>query len=179
MRTFPADSYQASDCLLVPVPAALVPMLAGCWRQLEQRGAWLTDADYEQAYNAIAAVQACMTAICAKDLIESNRQLYRLLDSAFFGRQYSAAGTGDDITITPDIPPAPAGAPALPGLLARSERLEQLLDNALNGTFYDAYPSNQSIRVDLRAILEQLQAGQQDNLDPEILAQLVQIAALI
>jgi len=65
-------------------------------------------------------------------------------------------------------------------LIASQERIFQVLDNGINGTRYDDFQSGTSMRVELVRIRELLEAQQsQESLDPEILAQLIQIAALL
>jgi len=155
---FPAT--YGEDCILVPIDAALVPMVAGALIHFQQRGYWKTDADYEQGYNAFAELQADMSGRCIADLIESNNRIYRLLDTSLNGETYTSAPNPADPTrplVTPDIPAAPAsGEPTdLPSaaLRSRMERLINLVDNLTTG----ATPSldlsdDQGLRDTIRAL---------------------------
>lgn len=70
---FPAT--YGEDCVLVPIDAALVPLVAGALLLFQQRGYWKTDADYEQGYNAFAELQADMSGRCIDKLIVEIRAL--------------------------------------------------------------------------------------------------------
>lgn len=178
--SFPSG-YNESKCFLVPIRAALVPFVAGVLRQLEAREAWETETDYEQGYNAIAELEACMVRTCVDELLDSNDRLYRLLDSALYGRQYQIdydPGDPNIFAINPHIPDVPYSTITLPGLLARAERIEHVLDNALNGTFYPEYPSNTAMRNQLARIIELLEQGGGE-LDDDMLEQLKLIVAAL
>lgn len=177
--TFPIGWYNTC-CYLVPIRAALVPFVAGALRQLESREAWQTETDYEAAYNALAEFEACMTRLCVDDLIESQRQIYRLLDVALFGRGYVAdVGPDGETIITPEIPATPNTGAQLPGLIERAAKLERLMDNAINGTFYQDYESNTSMRVEIVRIREILEQQGTGALDDDMLGQLQIIAGLL
>ena len=171
------DDYDTSRCYLVAINAALVPLVAGALELFQQRYAWQTDEDYERGYNAFAALRACMMRTCIDDLIESNDRLYRMLDTAIFGRQYSVIST-DPLEVSPAIAPThdlviEDNASAL----GRMETLQQLLDNALNGT-----ETPQFDRADgVRDLLEQIRDSLATNgeLDDDMLAKLIEIAALL
>lgn len=170
--------YRESECYLVPIRAALIPFVAGALRQFEAREAWATEADYEQAYNAFAEVEAAMMQTCASELIESNRQIYRLLDTIFNKRSYTLVSS-DPLVISPAIPAVPQETDDELGIVKRLLDTRNLLDNAINGTRYPNYDSGTSMRVDLariRELIEQEQAGENRE---EVLAALQQIALLL
>ena len=174
---FPAG-YQTRGCYLVPIDAALLPYVAGLLRYYEQRAAWASEQDYEQGYNAFAELEACMTKLCAEELIESNRQIYRLLDSIYNGTQYTLADD-DPLTIYPVIPPVPnTDDPIMPGMRAVMGRVFRVLDNGINGTLYNDFQSSTAIRNQLATIIELLQA--QENADnTEVIEQLQIIAGAL
>lgn len=137
--TFP-DAY-GQNCYLVPIDAALVPLVAGALKLFEQRSIWESEEDYQAGYNAFAELQVCMTGRCIADLVEAQERTYRLLDRALNGTAYVA--TPDPIdplmnppTITPAIPDVPPTTALSPGLLARFERHLRLLDNLSTGRNY-------------------------------------------
>ena len=180
--TFPDPETYGHCIYLVPIDAALVPLVSGALEKFQQRGVWASDSDYEQGYNAFAEVQEAMSGKCLQDLIESNNRLYRLLDTVLNGTVYSTippaqnpppAPPSDPTrpTISPVIPAAPsASSPAaLPAfaLRRRLERLINLTDNLANGQTYalDAALSegtlidNQGVRDALRATQGVINAG--------------------
>lgn len=169
--------WRESECYLVPIHAALIPFVAGALRTLEAREMWATDGDHEAAYNAIAELEATMLQTCASELIESNRQIYRLLNKALYGQEYIVADQ-DPLTIYPEIPLVPNSDPELPGIVPRFQKMERLLDNAINGIEYPEYQSSTSMRVELVRIREILEEGGGE-LHEEMLAELVKIAALL
>lgn len=158
MNTFPSD-YDSAPCVLAPINVRIVPYVAGALAKYEKPAAWATFDDYRAGYNAIAEVQACMTALCARDLVQAQERLYRLLDTALLGTAYSVTGTDPDTLepiISPPIPDVPATTAVLPGLVQRVARLEALLDNAYNGTLYLEYDQTPSLRQELENIRTQL-----------------------
>jgi hypothetical protein len=173
---FPAD-YDQRSCYLVPINAALIPIVAGMLRHFEHRGAWLSQDDYERGYNAIAELQACMMRLCVDQLIESNDRLYRMLATAIYGDSFDVVST-DPLDVQPAIAPTHNLAIAHDdSILGRIDSTQQLLINALNGTETPKFDRPIGIRDSLESILAQLQSG--ESLDPEILAQLQLIAGLV
>lgn len=166
-----------SPCYLVPIPAALIPLVAGALKHFEDRRSWNSDEEYERAYNAFAEVQANMLSLCVAQLIESNDRLYRLLNTALFGQAYTIE-TADPLLVLPAIAPARDLVIADPAsVLGRMERLQQLLENALNGTETAQYDRPEGVRDLLAQLLEAIQQG--DSLDVDMLAQLQAIAGLL
>lgn len=58
-RTWPAD-YDSECYVLLPVPVAAVPIVAGKIGELEQRSEWASEADWEQGYQFAACLEACL-----------------------------------------------------------------------------------------------------------------------
>ena len=173
---FPID-YDERSCYLVAINASLIPMVAGALRFYEKRGTWRTDADYESGYNAFAALQACFMKCCIDDLIESNDRLYRMLDTAIYGRLYNVVSS-EPLVIEPIIwPTHELAIEHDESILGRMELQKQLLENALNGTETPNYSRPDGVRDLLEAIKLALEA--EGNLDPEILAKLAEIALLV
>lgn len=109
---FPANYGQ--NAVLVPIDAALVPIVAGALLHFQQRYYWLSEEDFEQGYSAFAELQAAMSGIYIRDLITAVNQVYRLVDTSLNGTAYTAALDG---TVTPAIPAAPTSeVGAAPGL---------------------------------------------------------------
>jgi hypothetical protein len=173
---FPSD-YGERGCYVVAIDAALVPLVAGALRIFEQPWAWRTVEDYERGYNAFAELQACMAVTCLNKLIESNNQIYRLLDTNLTGKEYTEGL--DPITGEPIAEPPIPVVPELPiyPLLVRVARVEQLLDNAFNGLISDDWPNPVSIRDQLQAIQDALAADDADI--EQILNDLTAVLALL
>jgi len=175
--TFPAD-YAERPCYLVAINASLIPYVAGALRFFEKRGTWSTDADYEAGYNAFAELQVCMMRLCVDDLIESNDRLYRMLDTALYGREYTVVSTDPVLVVEPPI--AATHLLAIEqedSILGRMEDMRQLLQNALNGTDTPLYDRANGVRDLLEQLITALEAT--GDLDDDMLAKLAEIALLV
>jgi hypothetical protein len=171
-------SYGLDGCFLVPIDKALIGIVAGRLKELEEERTWGSWAEYELAYNAFAELHICMTKLCAEELIESNNRVYRLLDTALYGRVYTVQQSEPELIVSPALPPVPDATNAmLPGLLARSQRIERLLDNALNGAISAEYATPEGVREKLDRLIAAIQTA--DDLDPDMLAELIKIVALL
>lgn len=71
---YPTD-VEDSDCILLFVPAALVPIIGALFSQLEKRERWATNDDYEQGYRAFTELQDQLMNNCMKTLIDEIRAL--------------------------------------------------------------------------------------------------------
>jgi hypothetical protein len=83
-HVFPA-AYGA-DCVLVPIDAALVPLVGGAILHFQQRGYWKTETDYQQGYNAFAELQRELMGRCIETLqmeIRAMRGVDDLSDAIF------------------------------------------------------------------------------------------------
>src|SRR6185369_14188030 len=114
------------QCALVAVDLQLLPFLTGSMVRLQEREYWQSDDDWYRATEAISAFLECSMQACLGDLLAQNDRLYRLLDSGLNGTVYTASG--DPVVITPTIPDVPPELAALPGLIARIDHLEIMLD---------------------------------------------------
>ncbi len=63
------------DCILLPIDTALIPLVSGAILHFQKRGYWITESDYEAAYNAFAELQADMSGRCIDRLIVEIRAL--------------------------------------------------------------------------------------------------------
>ena len=182
MRVYEFPSgYDDAPCFLVAINAKILPMVAGALAPLENRRMWLTDQDYEQGYNAIVALEACMTALCLNQLLDSNDRLYRLLDSSLNGTVYTVTGDGtptDPYIYSPVIPIVPdETAHTYPGMRKHSEDIRNAITNIANGTAEPGYSDTRNIRQQLDDMIAAIQG--QGEYDEDMLAKLVQIAALL
>lgn len=137
---FPTGTNQS--CVLVPIDAALIPLVSGALKIYEQRATWSTDADYEAGYNAFAQLQADLVNNCLQNLVEGQERLYRLLDTALNGTAYSVttpATASSPAEISPAIPDVPPSSTTDAGSMrAQLARLLQLAENAATGQVYPA-----------------------------------------
>jgi hypothetical protein len=168
-----------------------VPFLRRFFEDLQEERRWETREDWYKAYQVLAEMEAELMSGCLQELIESNRQIYRLLSTVYLGTEYTVTPAETPLpalpadptrpTITPAIPDAPpATLPALlplRALLNRQLRLVDLVDNALNGTIIDSAPSLQpSVRDNLEAIRILLQTANTDDIAIEDILQIIALA---
>lgn len=157
--SFPTD-YGTRGCALVAVDLSLLPIIAGLIKPLEEERSWVP-ADYESAYRAISALEACMTALCVQDLVESNNRLYRLIDSSMFGTVYDA-GAEPPGTITPIIPDVPGLEFANPGLLGKVEYMSQALQSFVGGVDTPNFSGTPNVLTLLQGVIDALAADDTD-----------------
>lgn len=98
-----------------------------------------------------------MSGRCVEELIEATNRVYRLLDSALNGTEYSYSGAGtteDPYIVSPEIPPAPPAYDAAPepSLQFFIRELYRSTDNALHGIDHIGYPDVRVLRDQLDAI---------------------------
>jgi ABC-type transporter Mla subunit MlaD len=101
-------------------------------------------------------------AACLNDMLDIQRATYRMLDNALYGTVYTVESS-DPLIVSPDIPAVRQLSDANTGsLLDRSLDVNQLLQNALNGTITDRYADVPGIRAQLQSILDALTSGDTD-----------------
>jgi hypothetical protein len=71
--TFPTTYGQC--CYLIPIDAALIPLVSAALDKFQIRHVWASAADYEAGYNAFAELQADMSGRCIEQLIVEIRAL--------------------------------------------------------------------------------------------------------
>jgi hypothetical protein len=120
-----------------------------------------------------------MALLCGglKEITDRQDALYRMLDSAMFGRHYNVIGS-DPLVVEPDIWPTHELAIEDPdSLLGRAEDLRQLLQNGINGTSTPNYDRASGIRDLLELIKAALET--ESGVDSDMLAKLAEIALLV
>lgn len=153
MITFP-PAVEGEEVYLIAINASLVPVISGIFAKMCNRYVWESDEDHEQGYNAFTYLRGCMLSCPLSKLIESNNQLYRLIDRAYNGTEYSVV-TVDPLVIEPAIPVIPENEPVYPGVVW------QVGD----------------VRAKLVEVIAKLDEG--GELDADVLEQLVIIAGLV
>lgn len=175
-ETFPED-WRDQPCFIVTVPRPLVPYVGGLLKILEKRGFWSEDIDYERGYTATLELERCLMSTCVNDLLERQDALYRLLDTALFGTEYTIEST-DPLVVTPPIPAARLLAyDNQASLLGRADQSIQLVDNTLNGTETPLYAYTPSVKELLQGVIDAIAAEDTDL--EAMLAQLELIATLV
>lgn len=169
------------ECELVELDTAWIPfILSGLW-QKEQRYNWTTDNDAKKARQMLAKQGASILMGCSDKIVDSINQLYRLTDSIHNGAVYTVTGAGtveDPFIYSPPIPLVPQTQPgAEPGVKFSLEKALRLQDNLVNGTTYTDAPDARNVRQQLEDLILAVQG--QGQLDDDMLAKLVQIAALL
>jgi hypothetical protein len=175
------DDYDPQRCALIPVPIALVGFVWGALEPLQHRSRWQDDDNFQRGYAAIAALGACMMAGCLDELIESNRQIYRLLDATMNGAIYTVSGDGtaiDPYVYNPPIPLVPTNMAGIePSLKFNAEKTMRLVDNLTNATTYTDAPDARNLRDMLQDLIDK--AAGTGEFDADMLAELIQIAGLL
>lgn len=179
-HSFP-DNY-GEECIIIVIDKALVPLVGGALKPFEQSYSWVTDADYEQGYNAFAQLQASMANNCLEELIESNRQIYRLLDAGLNGQTYTTAPDPLDPTkeiALPAIPVAPAAFSSATALAAQSLRSLVPEERTRELAEIDRAEARRLLLVAIDAKLAQLLASETSDDLQEIIGQLAAILAIL
>lgn len=174
--TFPSD-WREQPCYIVAIPKPLVPYVGGMLKMLENRGFWVDDSTYQEAYAATVELESCLMATCLSDLMALQEAQYRLMNTALFGQVYEA--TGDPMApVTPSIAQfVDLTVLDQNSVMGRLDRITKLVDNAINGVDNDLYSVHPSVKELLQGIIDALGADDSDLGD--ILEQLEAIALLV
>jgi len=163
-------------CELAAFPVAVVPYALAALEHRIPKYIW-DSASYVRGVQLIRSLQMAILCGGMVDLIESNDRIYRMLDTALYGTDYSVIST-DPLVVEPAIEATHALTIEHPdSLLGRAEDLRQLLQNGLNGTATTLYDRELGIRDLLELIKAAVEAS--DTLDPDMLAKLAEIALLL
>lgn len=166
---------------LIELDTASIPYLLGSMWTREQRYHWITADDARDGRQMLAKQGAAMLLGAADRIIESVDRVYRLIDVVNNGAVYTYSGLGtlaSPYVYSPGLPVVPSAAPGdEPSVKFSLEKLLRLQDNLTNGTTYGDAPDDRNFRQQLDDIKAALESG--ESLDPEILAELVQILAAL
>ena len=154
-NTFPED-WRDQPCFLVSIPRPLVPFVGGLLKIGEQRGFWVSEADYTRGYTAITELEACLMTACLDVLFEKMDAQYRLINTALLGVAYTTV-TVDPLVVTPAIAPhVNLDIHDQDSLIGRIDRLTQLIDNRIAGTATDLYSDLPGIKQQLEDVIAAL-----------------------
>jgi hypothetical protein len=175
-NTFPED-WRDQPCFLNAIPLPLVPYVAGLAKMAENPGFWASEGDYQRGYTAITEWEACLMTACLDVLFQKHDELYRLLNTALLGVEYTTV-TVDPLVVTPAIAPhVNLDIHNQDSLMGRIDRLTQLIDNRIAGTetpLYDALPG---VKQQLQTIIDSLSSDDTDL--TTIISELEGIAVLL
>ena len=121
-----------------------------------------------------------MALLCGglKEITDRQDDLYRMLDTAIYGTEYSVEATDPELIVSPAIAHTHLLAIERPdSMLGRMEDMRQLLQNALNGTETPEYSDTPGIRELLANLITAVEAGGAS--DEDMLAKLGEIAVLL
>jgi hypothetical protein len=117
---------------------------------------------------------------CKDEILFEHRRLYRLMEGVYYGTSYTDTGTLDANglpIITPALPNIPPEVPIAPSMLTHSAAARNFLASIAIAESNDDASDTRNIRDQLDSIIAALEAS--DSLDPEMLAQLIEIATLL
>jgi hypothetical protein len=153
-RSKPYTAKDKAVETIIPISVRYIPLILHAVERQKDRNDWVSDDDFSQGYTELCEIQWNMLMGGLDELIESNRQIYRLLDSGLNGTAYTASGDNPPV-VTPAIPAAP-GAPA--GITAGLRK--QLLDmQGLNPGGWFGIGASPTTLADVAAALKQQSPG--------------------
>lgn len=164
-------------CEIAIFPVAVVPYALGALEYRIPAYVWADDS-YDRGVQLVRSLQMALLCGGVKEITDRQDALYRMLSSAVYGTEYTIESTDPFLVVTPAIEPTHAlTIDHDDSLLGRAEDMRQLLQNALNGTDTPLYDRANGVRDLLESLLTAIEAS--DDLDPELLAKLAEIAVLL
>lgn len=144
------------DSAIIAVNMQLLPFVLGAVANLQDRKFWQTDDDWLRASESIGAFLECSMVACLSDLLGQGDRLYRLVDSGLNGTVYTASG--DPVVVTPEIGDVPPTESVLPGMIARLDHVEIMLD-ALPGVITPGWFGIGGDKATLADVVKALRVG--------------------
>jgi len=168
---------EPDTCEIASFAVAVVPFALAALEYRIPRYIWQSES-YMRGVQLIRSLQMALLCGGLKEITNRQDDLYRMLDTAIYGTEYSIEATEPELIVSPTISHTHLLAIDRPdSLLGRMEDLRQLLQNALNGTDTPSYDRPAGIRDLLELINAAL--AEDGNLDPDMLAKLAEIAVLL
>lgn len=161
-------------CEIAIFPVAVVPYALAALESRATRYTW-DDDSYLRGNQLIRSLQMALLCGGLKEITERQDSLYRMLDTALFGRTYEVLETIPELIVAPAIEPThDLAIENEDSIFGRLEDSRQLLQNALNGTITPNYDQPIGVRELLDLIKTAVEAG--GSLDDDMLAKLAEIA---
>lgn len=159
-------------CEIAGFPVAVVPYALGALESRVYPYSW-SDEGYVRGVQLIRSLQMAMLCGGIKEITDRQDALYRMLGTAIYGTLYTVEST-DPLVVSPEIAPThDLVNEANDSLMGRTDDIQQLLKNALNGTITENYTTPRGVREILEELL--VAVGETNELDTEEIAKLVQI----
>jgi hypothetical protein len=164
-------------CEIVLFAVAVVPYALAALETRIPSYIW-SEEGYLRGNQLIRSLQMSLLCGGLKEITDRQDQLYRLMSGALYGTEYSIVSTDPELVIEPPIQAFHSlDFENENSMLGRMEDSRQLLQNALNGTETALYDRPLGVRDLLELIQAAVEAS--DDLDPEMLAKLTEIAAVL
>lgn len=164
-------------CEITSFPVAVVPFALAALEYRIPRYIWQSDS-YLRGVQLIRSLQMALLCGGIKEITDRQDDLYRMLDTAIYGTEYSIEATDPELIISPTISHTKLLLVDSPlSIFGRMESMNQLLQNALNGTETTEFDRLNGIRDLLEQLLVAAEA--ESDLDPDMLAKLAEIAVLL
>lgn len=164
-------------CELAVFPVAVVPFALAALESRIPRHVWASDS-YYRGVQLIRSLQMAILCGGMKEITDRQDDLYRMIDTAIYGTEYSVEATDPELIVSPAIAHTHLLTIERPeSVLGRMENMSQLLQNALNGTETPEYSDTPGIRELLANLITAVEAGGAS--DEDMLTQLIQIAGLL
>ena len=116
---FPGTAYNAGNYTLLCVNTAFIPFFRLFFSEMQEVSKWSSRDDWWRSYQVFAEMEEMLMSGCIETLIEGQNRIYRLLDTALNGVEYTVVTdpVTQITTVTPDQPVVPAmGVGSAPGL---------------------------------------------------------------
>ncbi len=113
-------------CELATFPVAVVPYALGALEYRVPKYVWSEDG-YLRGVQLIRGLQMALLCGGMQELVEGQNKIYRLIDSAMYGRTYTVE-TEEPLVIAPEIPAVPDQTLQPAGLLTMVDALPGILD---------------------------------------------------
>ena len=120
----PPDPPDVPELAIFPVAA--VPYALAALEYRIPKYVWAPES-YQRGVQLIRSLQMALITGGLDSLLESNNRIYRLLDSALYGRVYQLASL-DPLVIAPEIPAVPDVVSEPAGLVAMVDQLPGVID---------------------------------------------------
>lgn len=170
---FPTDAYNEEDVSLATVPKAFIPFFRLLWETLQARDTWYDRESWFRGYQTAAWLEEMLMTATLRDLVEGQKRIYRLLDTALNGTTYTVTPAVSPLPDPPADPTMPTIAPAIPdappatepqllpliGFRRRFERLVNLVDNLTTGQPFILAEGDIDDSDSVRAVLRRAIAG--------------------
>jgi hypothetical protein len=140
-REQPRVAPQNATSILVEIEAEYVPLLFSALEKYHNKYFWVSEEDYAIGLQGVIRLERALLTDMSEKIVDAIDRVYRLLDTALNGTQYTWAANPVDPQrpiIGPEIPIVPPAVGDEPlGARAQLHRLYQLVENGATGAEFD------------------------------------------